>query len=1389
MQENDKNIRLIMATVVKSPTVTLSGYSQTKPPVPPKPLPGNRKKPERKKYDSTISLDTLLNSETSKSDLAETNLLRPRHQENKTKTIYSLKRRTRDDCHTPSKICHSFCPTVASFVVKTKNNCTYLTEKGKSQFFGKTAPKKPKQPATDPPTDNFVSSRPKIPPRQVVDRILADINNGKAAGKWHKLENVKYLDEEVSTEDSTDYSDVDWSQAIYSAPGEESIIYYTHIEEAPNERVIFYQSVARDEILSSSEEKESVVSHVAQIEDMELAETARKSVPKLEIDVSAAEKDVQKCSFAECPTVNKGIEDYISTNDFNSDLKVKPKRPPSPSPTLTRVPPPVPPKTYMKVQYSPKKSELEDLEKDDGLDFIENIEPVIEIMHAEHRVDWGVREIPVDTQEEVKLKRYEDVSADIPILETARPETDDFHEISELSYEELVLNATGESGFISGPTPPPRNRRKSKSFVEIDKTPEVIVMPNPRTEQPPQKPARPPKPKITILKQLTEGPPLIQTKERPSSSTPATELSISSTFSLEFLSKLSEIEAGKLNFDEINVKVMNVQEIHADVVRTGVLHVGVKTPMIRKNKGESDDDLRDENNERKGKSRDFEVINGIVQEKCDKVVNQNDQQVFSVGDVDKVSAGEMSDQELSQEVLQERKLTDTSGDMEDKFTTETQVTHQSIATENFSCTFRLVEEEAPFNMKTGKKLKIPKLKTSCEDDLKTTHSDTEAYKTHSSIFAPTNRKKINRIGRSREGSAISGSATDLELDYKGHHRGSRFRSLSAGHHEERRTSQLDYCVDEMPNTNLNSPRMKRLSLLSIPTSEDSWHNCTSGDESGSESSFGTAASGQDNSVVGDARRTKKFFIARELMTSERVFVDALKLLNEDFRNFVIQANAKSDQKVLPVAVLDQILKYLPQLHDLNEDLLKDLQERIQNWEQLDQIAEVITKKGPFLKLYSSYIKDFEMTIASLDEACKKYPLFAQIVTDFEASDRCNKLAIKHYMLKPVQRIPQYKLILHEYLKRLEVDSPEYEDTVSALNIVTDVANHANQVMKQGNNFSKLLNIQNRLVGGSYEVIRPGRLFLREGELSKLSRKVMQPRWFILFNDALLHTDVTQGSLRLHCELPLSAMRVVVPTNEEFLNEFSVISSTRSFTLSANSLQERDEWVSTLNNAIQSNAKRRGTLTLSTEKTIDDMETTLGKNAPVWIPDSRVTMCQLCTMPFTVTFRRHHCRACGKVICASCSANRAPLQYLKYQSVRVCFECFLSLTDGKCEGRRAGKKIERRLPSVLKEVGANHQGAAISGYLHKKIKKGWRRYWFVINDKVLYSYKASEDVAALESIPLLGFKVEANYEVFEGGDPTLGFQLTHPTHPLVFCGENEDSTEKWKREMHLATLLE
>ncbi|KAI3613932.1 hypothetical protein CBS9595_004109 [Malassezia furfur] len=41
--------------------------------------------------------------------------------------------------------------------------------------------------------------------------------------------------------------------------------------------------------------------------------------------------------------------------------------------------------------------------------------------------------------------------------------------------------------------------------------------------------------------------------------------------------------------------------------------------------------------------------------------------------------------------------------------------------------------------------------------------------------------------------------------------------------------------------------------------------------------------------------------------------------------------------------------------------------------------------------------------------------------------------------------------------------------------------------------------------------------------------------------------------------------------------------------------------------------------------------------PVWVPDSVATQCTRCAEPFTLWRRRHHCRLCGHVFCATCSA--------------------------------------------------------------------------------------------------------------------------------------------------------
>ena len=42
--------------------------------------------------------------------------------------------------------------------------------------------------------------------------------------------------------------------------------------------------------------------------------------------------------------------------------------------------------------------------------------------------------------------------------------------------------------------------------------------------------------------------------------------------------------------------------------------------------------------------------------------------------------------------------------------------------------------------------------------------------------------------------------------------------------------------------------------------------------------------------------------------------------------------------------------------------------------------------------------------------------------------------------------------------------------------------------------------------------------------------------------------------------------------------------------------------------------------------------------PVWVEDKTSAVCQSCSKPFTLIFRRHHCRACGRLVCEDCSGS-------------------------------------------------------------------------------------------------------------------------------------------------------
>ncbi|XP_054713463.1 zinc finger FYVE domain-containing protein 26-like [Uloborus diversus] len=111
-----------------------------------------------------------------------------------------------------------------------------------------------------------------------------------------------------------------------------------------------------------------------------------------------------------------------------------------------------------------------------------------------------------------------------------------------------------------------------------------------------------------------------------------------------------------------------------------------------------------------------------------------------------------------------------------------------------------------------------------------------------------------------------------------------------------------------------------------------------------------------------------------------------------------------------------------------------------------------------------------------------------------------------------------------------------------------------------------------------------------------------------------------------------------------------------------------------------------TLVLSTEETLVSDETfIMPPNVPTkeeWVPDASIHRCQVCKAErFNMFTRRHHCRRCGRVVCANCSPQALIVEGYGNVKVRVCDDCY-NLMTGSMTFNTASFERRYRLLSTM-----------------------------------------------------------------------------------------------------------
>ncbi|XP_075996781.1 FYVE, RhoGEF and PH domain-containing protein 1 [Genypterus blacodes] len=551
---------------------------------------------------------------------------------------------------------------------------------------------------------------------------------------------------------------------------------------------------------------------------------------------------------------------------------------------------------------------------------------------------------------------------------------------------------------------------------------------------------------------------------------------------------------------------------------------------------------------------------------------------------------------------------------------------------------------------------------------------------------------------------------------------------------------------------------------------------------------------QDSAELSVQQRV--FNIANELLHTEIAYVSKLHLLDQVFcARLLEEARSRSS---FPCDVVQGIFSNICSIYCFHQQfLLPALQKRMEEWDSNSRIGDILQKLAPFLKMYGEYVKNFDRAMELVTSWMERSVQFKSIVQEIQREERCGNLTLQHHMLEPVQRIPRYELLLKDYLRRLPEDAPDYRDAQKSLELIATAAEHSNAAIRKMERMRKLLKVY-ELLGGEEDIVNPTNELIKEGHILKLSNKngTTQDRYLILFNDRLLYCvpklRLIGQKFGVRARIDVDGMELKETSSVAVPRTFLVSGKQRSLELQARTEEEKKDWIQAIQATIQRHEQTIDSFRHLTCSLRDDESTPphspscveLGKRAPTPIREKEVTLCMKCQEAFnSITKRRHHCKACGHVVCGKCSEFRARLSYDNNRTNRVCVDCYVTLVGVPPSPATLTTSSQRRRSILEKQASLAAENSVICSFLHHMEKgggRGWQKAWFVIPENeplVLYIYGAPQDVKAQRSVPLIGFDVSLP-ESCDRLERRYAFKISQSHLTLYFSAEGEELQRRW-----------
>ncbi|XP_058229457.1 rho guanine nucleotide exchange factor 10-like protein isoform X2 [Hemibagrus wyckioides] len=190
-------------------------------------------------------------------------------------------------------------------------------------------------------------------------------------------------------------------------------------------------------------------------------------------------------------------------------------------------------------------------------------------------------------------------------------------------------------------------------------------------------------------------------------------------------------------------------------------------------------------------------------------------------------------------------------------------------------------------------------------------------------------------------------------------------------------------------------------------------------------------------------------ILGSIVQSERSYLESLKRILQEYQRPLMEAEPRilSLRKIRPIFFR---VREITQCHCMFQIALAS---RVAEWDASEKIGDLFVasfSKSMVLDVYSDYVNNFTNAMALIKKACLSKPAFLEFLKKKQSSS-VDRITLYGLMVKPIQRFPQFILLLQDMLKNTpkgHVDRLPLQLALTELETLAEKLNEQKRVADQ-----------------------------------------------------------------------------------------------------------------------------------------------------------------------------------------------------------------------------------------------------------------------------------------------------------------------------------------------------